>query len=69
MKFKRCLCLKYYGKWKEIVYFKKETNEYTIALSYYSNGKTLCTANLIYNKPKIKIKNIKIRLEEISNDN
>ena len=68
-KFKRCLCLKYYGKWKEIVYFKKETNEYTIALSYYSNGKTLCTATLIDNKPKIKIKTIKIRLEEISNDN
>ena len=57
--------MKYYGKWKEILYFKKETNEYTIALSYYSNGKTLCTATLIDNKPKIKIKTIKIKLEEI----
>lgn len=60
-KFKRCLCLKYNGKWKEILYFKKVRNEYTIALSYYSNGKTLCTATLIDDKPKIKIKTIKIR--------
>lgn len=59
-KFKRCLCLKYNGKWKEILYFKKVNNEYEIALSYYSNGKTLCTATLIDNKPKIKIKTIKL---------
>lgn len=62
-KFKRCLCLKYNGKWKEILYFKKASNEYIVALSYYSNGKILCTATLIYlnDKPKIKIKTIKIR--------
>lgn len=59
-KFKRCLCLKYNGKWKEILYFKKVNNEYTVALSYYSNGKTLCTATLIDDKPKIKIKTIKL---------
>lgn len=59
-KFKRCLCLKYNGKWKEVLYFKKASNEYIIALSYYSNGKTLCTATLIDNKPKIKIKTIKL---------
>lgn len=63
-KFKRCLCLKYNGKWKEILYFKKVNNEYTIALSYYSNGKTLCTATLIDDKPKIKIKTIKLDRSE-----
>lgn len=60
-KFKRCLCLKYCGKWREVLYFKKVNNEYEIALSYYPNGKILCTATLIDNKPKIKIKTIKIR--------
>lgn len=63
-KFKRCLCLKYNGKWKEILYFKKVRNEYTVALSYYPNGKTLCTTTLIDDKPKIKIKTIK--LDEVS---
>ena len=58
-KFKRCLCLKYNGKWKEILYFKKVNNEYEIALSYYPNGKILCTGTLIDDKPKIKIKTIK----------
>lgn len=60
-KFKRCLCLKYRGKWREVLYFKKVNNEYEIALSYYPNGKTLCTVTLIDDKPKIKIKTIKIR--------
>ena len=61
MKFRRCLCLKYYGKWREILYFKKTTMEYVIALSYYSNGTPLCTKTLIDTNPKIKIKTIKIK--------
>ena len=60
MKLKKCLCLKYYGKWREILYFKT-TMEHVIAVSYYPNGTPLCTIMLIDTNPKLKIKTIKIR--------
>ena len=59
MKLKKRLCLKYCGKWREILYFKRTTNEYVIVLSYYSNGTPLCTKTVINSNPKLKIKTIK----------
>lgn len=44
--YRKCLCIKFEGKWKEVKSLSYKSKEITIIDSYYQNGKTLSYYNL-----------------------
>lgn len=59
--YRKCLCIKYEGKWKEVKYINHKTKEIHIIDSYYDNGKTLSYYHLVLHdlySYKFKVKRI-----------
>ena len=59
--YRKCLCIKFEGKWKEVKSFSHKHKEIIIIDSYYHNGKTLSYYNLKnfdFSSYKFKMKRI-----------
>lgn len=59
--YRKCLCIKFEGKWKEVKSFSHPKKELAFINSYYNNGKILsCThmKEVDFSSYKFKIKRI-----------
>ena len=45
--YRKCLCIKFEGKWKEVKSFSYKSKEIAIVDSYYQNGNILSCYNLM----------------------
>lgn len=61
-KYKRCLCVKYNGKWKEVVYYRATKGEVQFVESYGVGGVYLSLRTMkVWDYDRFKMKWIKVK--------
>lgn len=59
-KYKKCLCIKYCGKWYEVVHYNAKRREVQFVEKYYKCGAYLRLNTISINDNKFKVKRIEV---------